>query len=158
MWLDFQAFRVEAWLLSSQVEDNFSSFMEYLYQNHIILGLDTQMFRDEWVSLYLMFLIIQISLPFGIVFLLKVTKHATTLCLNFHPYKTSRKSRCEFSCPIEVLIIKWSKTMQDRKQEATVPLPSLGTSTLCPNNALYLLIQKYPAKIPLCHSLEPEPE
>ena len=44
-----------------------------------------------------------------------------------------------------VLLLKWSKTIQDRKSTVTIPLPSLGASPLCPIKALDLMIQNIPA-------------
>ena len=41
-----------------------------------------------------------------------------------------------------VLLLKWSKTIQDRKSTVTIPLPDLGQSPLCPIGAL---IHTYPA-------------
>ena len=43
------------------------------------------------------------------------------------------------------VIIKWSKTLQDRKQGRTISIPQLGVSTLCPVQALQMMFQKYPA-------------
>ena len=71
MWSDFQAFKVAAGLLTSQVNTHILlAFMEYLHSNaqsksnisnymaairacHIIYGLPTQCFRDERLSLFL---------------------------------------------------------------------------------------------------------
>ena len=44
-----------------------------------------------------------------------------------------------------ILLLKWSKTLQDRKTTVTIPLPSLGTSPLCPIKALDLMIRMIPA-------------
>ena len=44
-----------------------------------------------------------------------------------------------------VLLIKWTKTMQDRKHSATIPLPNLGNSILCPIRALQNMLLAYPA-------------
>ena len=41
-----------------------------------------------------------------------------------------------FSQNSVVIIIKWSKTLQDRRNVATVTIPALGTSMLCPVKAL----------------------
>ena len=71
MWSDFQAFKVAAGLLTSQVNTHILlAFMEYLHSNthsksnisnymaairafHIIYGLSTHCFRDERLSLFL---------------------------------------------------------------------------------------------------------
>ena len=44
-----------------------------------------------------------------------------------------------------VLLLKWSKTMQDRKQSVTIPLPNLGVSPLCPIKAITNMIYLFPA-------------
>ena len=49
-----------------------------------------------------------------------------------------------------VLLIKWSKTIQDRKSITTIPLPNLGLSPLCPIVALRAMIHHMPA-----HSNDP---
>ena len=71
MWSDFQAFKLAAGLLTSQVNTHILlAFMEYLHSNaqsksnisnymaairacHIIYGLPTQCFRDDRLSLFL---------------------------------------------------------------------------------------------------------
>ena len=45
-----------------------------------------------------------------------------------------------------VLLIKWSKTIQDRKQSVTIPLPNLGVSRLCPIKAISNMICLFPAE------------
>ena len=49
-----------------------------------------------------------------------------------------------FSANSVVIIIKWSKTLQDRKKVATVTIPALGASPLCPLNALKKLLHIHP--------------
>ena len=44
-----------------------------------------------------------------------------------------------------VLLLNWSKTIQDRKSTVTIPLPSLGNSPLCPIKAINLMIKNIPA-------------
>ena len=43
-----------------------------------------------------------------------------------------------------VLLIKWSKTLQNRKDIVTIPIPSLGESHLCPTVALDRMTRLYP--------------
>ena len=43
------------------------------------------------------------------------------------------------------LIIKWSKTIHNRRNVVTPPLPYLGSSILCPIAALNKMIAMYPA-------------
>ena len=44
-----------------------------------------------------------------------------------------------------VLLLKWSKTIQDRKSVLTIPLPNLGQSILCPIGALQAMIHTFRA-------------
>ena len=43
-----------------------------------------------------------------------------------------------------VILIKWSKTIQDRKNFATIPIPDLGSLVLCPIKALKLMLHMFP--------------
>ena len=45
-----------------------------------------------------------------------------------------------------VLLIKWFKTIQDRKEFATNSIPTLGVSPLCPVMALRLMFCELPAE------------
>ena len=49
-----------------------------------------------------------------------------------------------FSTSHSVVIVKWSKTLQDGKNFATVAIPVLGHSPLCPVAALQTMLQKVP--------------
>ena len=44
-----------------------------------------------------------------------------------------------------VVLVKWSKTIQNRKDIATVSIPALGDSALCPITALRTMKEKIPA-------------
>ena len=44
-----------------------------------------------------------------------------------------------------VLLIKWTKTMQDRNHTVTIPLPNLGNSSFCPIRAIQNMLLAYPA-------------
>ena len=46
---------------------------------------------------------------------------------------------------IGLLLIKWSKTIQNCRDTVTLPLPFLGSSHLCPISALAAMIQAIPA-------------
>ena len=50
-----------------------------------------------------------------------------------------------FAHDTAVILIKWSKTIQDRKKTTTISIPNLGKSPLCPINALLNMLQKIPA-------------
>ena len=43
-----------------------------------------------------------------------------------------------------VILVKWSKTIQNRRDVATVSIPALGESPLCPIKALRTMFQKIP--------------
>ena len=43
------------------------------------------------------------------------------------------------------IIIKWSKTLQDRQQSCTISIPYLGSSVLCPVTALQAMFCQFPA-------------
>ena len=45
-----------------------------------------------------------------------------------------------------LLLVKWSKTIQNRRDTVTLPLPCLGSSPLCPIATLTLMIQMFPAE------------
>ena len=42
-----------------------------------------------------------------------------------------------------LILIKWSKTIQDRKNFATIAIPDLGSSSLCPIKALKLMFHVF---------------
>ena len=44
-----------------------------------------------------------------------------------------------------VVLVKWSKTIQNRRDIATVSIPALGDSPLCPITALRTMLEKIPA-------------
>ena len=50
-----------------------------------------------------------------------------------------------FSNSNVVILIKWSKTMQDRRSVATITISALGTSPLCPVRALTAMCRLFPA-------------
>ena len=51
-----------------------------------------------------------------------------------------------FSDSKAVILLKWSKTFQDRVKTTTVNIPSLGASALCPVKALQAMIACNPSK------------
>ena len=50
-----------------------------------------------------------------------------------------------FGHQVCTVIVKWSKTLQDRKEITTVTLDVLGSSTLCPVSALKFMFVHIPA-------------
>ena len=60
------------------------------------------------------------------------------------------------------MIIKWSKTIQNRADIHTIPIPKLGISLICPYQALQILLQASSGHlneplfvIPMCHGAVP---
>ena len=79
---------------------------------------------------------------FSFLRLSNILPHTTT---SFDPTRQLAKADFVSVQQGAVLFIKWSKTMQDRKQAVTIPLPNLGTSPLCPTAALHQMIKLVPA-------------
>ena len=46
-----------------------------------------------------------------------------------------------FANQYAVVIIKWSKTMQDRYKVASISIPALGSANICPVSALTSMLQ-----------------
>ena len=44
-----------------------------------------------------------------------------------------------------VIVVKWSKTLQDRVKTTTIDIPYLGDSALCPIAALKKMLATYPS-------------
>ena len=64
--------------------------------------------------------------------------------LQFDPSRHLCKGDLIFGDSSEVIILKWSKTLQDRKKVTTVTIPALGSLALCPYKALTTLVQAHP--------------
>ena len=54
-------------------------------------------------------------------------------------------SRCIFGEDQATIIVKWSKTLQNRKNIKAIYLPVLGSSPLCPVASLRAMYRQYPA-------------
>ena len=63
----------------------------------------------------------------------------------FDPTRHLTRGDIIFSEKFCTVIVKWSKTLQDRKQMATITIPDLGNSPLCPIKALLSMFQDLPA-------------
>ena len=50
-----------------------------------------------------------------------------------------------FGPQVCTVLVKWSKTVQDRKKTTTISLPVLGSSDLCPVSTLKAMFQTIPA-------------
>ena len=69
---------------------------------------------------------------FSFLCLSNIFSHTTK---SFDPTRQLARGDFIVSHDNAVLLIKWSKTIQDRKQSVTIPLPNLGASPLCPIKA-----------------------
>ena len=67
-----------------------------------------------------------------------------------------------FSQSVCTVIVKWSKTLQDRRETTTIAIPVLPDSPVCPVSALKAMFSAYPAHkndplFVLCHTGVPVP-
>ena len=62
----------------------------------------------------------------------------------FDPTRQLCRGYLIFSQDSIVIIIKWSKTIQNRRDTVTISVPSLGTSPLCPHQALKAMLHHVP--------------
>ena len=62
----------------------------------------------------------------------------------FDPTRQLCRGDLIFSQDSIVIIIKWSKTIQNRRDTVTISVPSLGTSPLCPHQALKAMLHHVP--------------
>ena len=62
----------------------------------------------------------------------------------FDPTRQLCKGDLIFSQDSIVIIIKWSKTIQNRRDTVTISVPSLGDSPLCPHRALKAMLLQLP--------------
>ena len=79
---------------------------------------------------------------FSFLRLSNILPHTTK---TFDPTRQLARGDFIFSHNNAVLLIKWSKTNQDRKKSVTIPLPLLGNSPLCPIKAVNNTILLHPA-------------
>ena len=63
----------------------------------------------------------------------------------FDPNRHLARGDIIFSEKFCTVIVKGTKTLQDRKQMATITIPCLGDSPLCPMKALLNMFQDLPA-------------
>ena len=82
---------------------------------------------------------------FTFFFLFPSLQYSPTFCTKIRPHQTFRRGDIIFSEKFCTVIVKWTKTLQDRKQMATITIPSLGDSPLCPVKALINMFQDLPA-------------
>ena len=62
----------------------------------------------------------------------------------FDPTRQLCRGDLIFSQDSIVIIIKWSKTIQNRRDTVTISVPSLGDSPLCPHRALKAMLLQLP--------------
>ena len=177
---------------NSQSHKNIANYMSALRAYHIFHGLNTSPFKDERLAMYLKSLRIQAPSRCSLldVQLLATIIHTCDsfkfpaifrplylLCFfsflrlsNILPHSaptfdhTRQLARADYITTTNgaILLIKWSKTIQNRKDIVTIPLPLLGDTPLCPIAALDGMIRLYPVSdndplfvIPRAHTLVP---
>ena len=118
----------------------------------IIIACDDLQFPVIFKPLYLLafFSFLRIS---------NILPHAIT---SFDPTRQLAVGDIIFSHNAATIIIKWSKTLQDKSKIHTIPLPFLGDSPLCPIQALQHMLSLMPGdsnvplfRIPRSHGLVP---
>ena len=128
--LFLKSIKIQAPLLTSP-----KSYISNGTLNAIIDQCDFLFHPETFKSLYLLCF-------FSLLRLLNIPPHTIKI------YDSTRQlARGNFICVEHgaVVFIKWTKTMQDRKQAVTIPLPNLGDSHLCPIKAVTIMIQLFPA-------------
>ena len=146
---------------------NISNHMAAIRAMFIVYGLNTAPFKDERLPLFIKSLkinaplslrgqkIITIQMLQEIVATSQIMDNPLvfrTLYLfrfisflrlsNILPHSAQKFIFSEKFCTV---IVKWTKTLQDRKQMATITIPSLGDSPLCPMKALINMFHDLPA-------------
>ena len=167
MLLSFLEFLHHNAISSGQI----SNYLTALRALHTVYGLDTSAFKDERLSLFLKSLKLQalfkpkLVLSLDIALLQLIVKQCDEFSflvvfkplylvafLSFmrlsnllpHSVSTFNHTRQLAKGDGAVLVDTWSKTMQNRREFATIPLPDLQERSLCPVTALRTLLQVFP--------------
>ena len=86
-------------------------------------------------SIYFLFLF------FSFLRLSNLLPHSRT---SFDPTRQLCRGDLIFSSDTITVIIKWSKTIQNRRNTTTISVPALGRSPLCPYSAVRLMLDNTP--------------
>ena len=121
---------IKALKINRPFQPNLPAFMDQEALLRIITVAETLPLSFVYVPLYLLafFSFLRIS---------NILPHSAT---QFDSARHLCKGDLIFSPNSVVIVIKWSKTLQDRNKVATVTIPALGASPLCPWNALKKLL------------------
>ena len=82
---------------------------------------------------------------FTFFFFLRLSNILPHSVQKFDPTRHLTRGDIIFSEKFCTVIVKWTKTLQNRNQMATITIPSLGDSPLCPMKALTNMFQDLPA-------------
>ena len=155
-----------------QSHANIANHLTGIRSSFILYSLNTEAFRDERIPLFVKALRINAPLitaqmlqqilqtcdlladPVLFKALYLFTFFSFLRMSNILPYSVKQfdgtrhllRGDLIFSQNYCTVIIKWTKTLQDRQQSRTISIPNLGHSMLCPIKALQLMFQKFPAQ------------
>ena len=160
---------------SGMSQSSISNSMAAIRAMFIVYGLNTQPFKDERIPLYIKSLTINAAFrPKAIKLIsIEVLQQIVTACSALqHPvvYKAlylfcffsflrlsnilphsstafdiTTRGDVIFGEKFATIIVKWSKTMQNRRETSTISISMLGKSALCPIAALQQMFIRIPA-------------
>ena len=163
---------MEFLLQHGQSQANIGNYMAALRAYHIINNLSTASFKDERIQIFQKSLKLQApslltidlltkiiqqcqNLPFSFIFrpvyllaffsffrISNILPHSTTF---FGKNRLLAHGDIIIQSQGAVVLVKWSRTIQNKKDVATVSVPALGDSLLCPTHALNVMITGIPA-------------
>ena len=147
---------------------NIVNYMAGIRSQFILYGLDTAPFRDERIHLFQEslthtqplcpktadILLVSASLEFPITFqalyafcffsFLRLSNLLPHSRSSFDPTRQLCRGDLIFSSDTSTVIIKWSETIQSRRNTTTICIPALGRSPLCPFKAIRLMLDTTP--------------
>ena len=142
----------EALKLDRPLQPKHSNIISSEILTNILLVAQTLQFPVQFTALYslALFTFLRIS---------NILPHSTS---TFDPSRQLARGDVILTDQGGNIIVKWSKTMQNRTELHTIPIPILGDSILCPHKALKTLLQSSPGtsnqplfSIPRSHGLVP---
>ena len=98
--------------------------------------------------MFVIFYKIQICLPLYLFTFFSLLRMFNILPYSIKQFDVTRHLLREdliFSDQYCIVIIKWSKTLQDKQQSRTISISQLGASPLCSIQALQIMFQQFPA-------------
>ena len=159
----FRDQRLQLFQRSLKYTRKFEPKTTLIIDTDLLLGIlsvaDTLQFPTIYRALYLLSF-------FSFLHLSNILPHTSK---TFDPTRQLCRGDLIFSQDSIVIIIKWSKTIQNRRDTVTISVPSLGTSPLCPYQALKAMLHHVPGssndplfQVPKCgafvHLLTLQPE